>query len=317
MRKGQNSRRGRGRNGGMRPNSGNPAMNAGGGYSHPRHNPNAGGGHSQGNRGDRGGGRRNPGMLNRSLESNGPEGKVRGTALQLHERYKTLAREHQASDRVLSETYGQFAEHYYRLAAEYGAFEVDASQRADSFDRTPRQPGGEMAADDASGDDTATELSPVTAVESTADADAEETDAPPAPDRGQQRPAGRVGQDRYPPQQDRAAARPGLDAGVLRTLGAFEQPTALVGQQSAQQPSLLDGLAAQPASVGSDTEPMDAAETAPDVQKRRRGRPRKDTLSADAAAPDASLDSADAAPAEGEAPRRRGRPRKTPEAASA
>jgi hypothetical protein len=297
----------------MRPNSGNPAMNAGGGYSHPRHNPNNGGSHSQGNRGDRGGGRRNPGMLNRSLESNGPEGKVRGTALQLHERYKTLAREHQASDRVLSETYGQFAEHYYRLAAEYGAFEVDANQRPDSFDRTPRQPGGEMAGGDVGGDDTGTELSSAPMLENTAEADAEDTDAPSSPDRGPQRSADRFSQDRSPPRQDRTTPRPGLDAGVLRTLGALE-PAA-----PAQQPSLLDGLAAAPAAKA--PEPADEAENEPEIQKRRRGRPRKEAAASEAA-PEADSEAtreavADTPPADGEAPRRRGRPRKTPEAASA
>ena len=53
----------------------------------------------------------------RSLESNGPEGgKHRGNAGQLFERYSVLAREAQsAGDRVATEGYLQYAEHYLRV----------------------------------------------------------------------------------------------------------------------------------------------------------------------------------------------------------
>src|SRR5690606_37007408 len=77
-----------------------------------------------------------PNLLGKQIESNGPEGRVRGTAVQLYERYKTAGRETQAMDRVLSEVYGQYAEHYYRLAAEYGAFDQPEPepQRRDDLD---------------------------------------------------------------------------------------------------------------------------------------------------------------------------------------
>ncbi|MBX3428892.1 MAG: DUF4167 domain-containing protein [Hyphomonadaceae bacterium] len=53
---------------------------------------------------------------NRQLETNGPEIKFRGTASHIHERYLALARDAQSSgDRVLSEAYLQYADHYFRL----------------------------------------------------------------------------------------------------------------------------------------------------------------------------------------------------------
>lgn len=53
---------------------------------------------------------------NRTLDSNGPEGKVRGPAAFVHERYLQLARDASASgDRVLAENFFQHADHYFRL----------------------------------------------------------------------------------------------------------------------------------------------------------------------------------------------------------
>ena len=53
---------------------------------------------------------------NRTLESNGPETKVRGPAAHIYERYLQLARDAPSSgDRVLSENYLQHADHYFRL----------------------------------------------------------------------------------------------------------------------------------------------------------------------------------------------------------
>lgn len=53
---------------------------------------------------------------NRSLETNGPDTKFRGTASFIFERYLQLARDAASSgDRVLSENYMQHADHYFRL----------------------------------------------------------------------------------------------------------------------------------------------------------------------------------------------------------
>ena len=53
---------------------------------------------------------------NRSLESNGPDIKVRGTPNQIFDKYISLARDASvAGDRIASESYFQHAEHYYRI----------------------------------------------------------------------------------------------------------------------------------------------------------------------------------------------------------
>ncbi len=53
---------------------------------------------------------------NRSYDSNGPDGKIRGSASQVYEKYTTLARDAQTSgDPVAAENYYQHAEHYFRI----------------------------------------------------------------------------------------------------------------------------------------------------------------------------------------------------------
>ena len=73
-------------------------------------------------RGYRGNGRR-PGFHGRgsTFESNGPEGKIRGTAFQVIEKYQALAQDALSSgDRIGAENYFQHAEHYYRVVAANG-----------------------------------------------------------------------------------------------------------------------------------------------------------------------------------------------------
>ncbi len=51
-----------------------------------------------------------------NFDSNGPEGRVRGNAHQVYEKYIGLARDAlSAGDRVAAENYFQYAEHYYRV----------------------------------------------------------------------------------------------------------------------------------------------------------------------------------------------------------
>ncbi len=64
----------------------------------------------------RGRNRKGPNPLTRSYESNGPDVKIRGTALHIAEKYVQLARDAQSSgDRIQAENYFQYAEHYYRI----------------------------------------------------------------------------------------------------------------------------------------------------------------------------------------------------------
>ena len=60
--------------------------------------------------------RKGPNPLTRSFESNGPDVKVRGTAVHIADKYMTLARDAQSSgDPVSAENYLQHAEHYNRI----------------------------------------------------------------------------------------------------------------------------------------------------------------------------------------------------------
>ena len=61
------------------------------------------------------------GNLNKNtvLESSGPDGRQRGSVSQLNEKYTSLASDASSSDdRILAESFLQFADHYYRLQKE-------------------------------------------------------------------------------------------------------------------------------------------------------------------------------------------------------
>jgi len=83
-------------------------------------------------RGRGGGGPRSPNQPN---PGNRQENRSRGNAAQLPEKYKSLARDAQLQgDRVQSEYYLQFAEHYFRVLNENRArFEEQRRQRGDYY----------------------------------------------------------------------------------------------------------------------------------------------------------------------------------------
>jgi Domain of unknown function (DUF4167) len=84
-----------------------------------------------------GGGKQKFPSRNQSYDSNGPDVRVRGTAHQIYEKYMALAREAMTSgDRILAESYYQYAEHYFRLIAAQGGFVRP------SFDRMWDEEGG-------------------------------------------------------------------------------------------------------------------------------------------------------------------------------
>jgi hypothetical protein len=78
---------------------------------------------------------------NRTMESSGPDTKVRGPASHIYERYLQLARDAASSgDRVLSENYLQHADHYFRLVrAMQPAVPLQTS--ADRFGSDPEYEG--------------------------------------------------------------------------------------------------------------------------------------------------------------------------------
>lgn len=106
----------------------------------------------------RGRSRKGPNPLTRSFESNGPDVKIRGTAMHIAEKYVQLARDAQVSgDIVMAENYFQHAEHYFRMIAaaqpqvtgpgqlaygrdDEGDDEFDGSQRQD-FNNRPEPYG--------------------------------------------------------------------------------------------------------------------------------------------------------------------------------
>jgi hypothetical protein len=93
----------------MRPGPNNKRPR-GRGRGGKQHHHNAGGG---------GGGGRQPDQhfnIHRTIDSNGPDIKIRGNAHHIYEKYLQLARDANSSgDRVMAENYLQHAEHYYRL----------------------------------------------------------------------------------------------------------------------------------------------------------------------------------------------------------
>ncbi len=55
-------------------------------------------------------------QLSRTMDSSGPDVKIRGTASHIYEKYQALARDANSSgDRIMAENYLQHAEHYLRL----------------------------------------------------------------------------------------------------------------------------------------------------------------------------------------------------------
>ena len=74
---------------------------------------------------------------NTTFDSNGPEGRLRGNAQQLCEKYTALAHDAQASgERVLFEAHSQFADHYYRI---HQSILANAEQRRLNEERSQRR----------------------------------------------------------------------------------------------------------------------------------------------------------------------------------
>jgi len=83
----------------------------------------------------RGRGRRPGNSSGRSLDSSGPEVKIRGSASHILEKYQALAQDaNVAGDHVASENYLQHAEHYFRMlrSAQSNAAEGERAAKPDS-----------------------------------------------------------------------------------------------------------------------------------------------------------------------------------------
>lgn len=93
--------------------------------------------------------RNNNNNHNRSMDSNGPDVKVRGTASTIYEKYTAMARDAASSgNRVKAENYRQHAEHYLRLmniqeAAKQEAREKAEAERAARGETSDEEEGGD------------------------------------------------------------------------------------------------------------------------------------------------------------------------------
>jgi hypothetical protein len=88
------------------PNNKRPRGRGRGGKPHHQHNAGGGGGQRQDQNFN----------IHRTIDSNGPDVKIRGNAHHVYEKYLQLARDSNSQgDRVMAENYLQHAEHYYRL----------------------------------------------------------------------------------------------------------------------------------------------------------------------------------------------------------
>ena len=102
------------------------------------------------------GGRRsnNFGQINRNttLDSNGPDVRLRGNAQQLHEKYTSLGNESAAAgERISAEAYYQYADHYFR---------VHSTIIANQEDRRPPQQSDNSAPTNGSDHDSGDYTSP-------------------------------------------------------------------------------------------------------------------------------------------------------------
>ena len=140
---------------------------------------------------------RAPAHRNQALESNGPEGRVRGTAQQILDRYQAMARDAQSSgDSVLAENLFQHAEHYQRLVAQFTPPQAQQQQPQPS----------EAARSGDSGSETETDGRP----------DRDSADRPPAAETGETtgvRPRRRRRQRSAPSEESSAETAPAAENG--------------------------------------------------------------------------------------------------------
>ena len=93
---------------------------------------------------------------NTTFESNGPEGRLRGNAQQLYEKYTALANDANTSgERISAEACSQFADHYYRINQTI-VMAAEQQRRTQDEQRASRRPvhaSAEDASDDSSAGD--------------------------------------------------------------------------------------------------------------------------------------------------------------------
>ena len=117
---------------------------------------------------------------NTTFDSNGPDGRLRGNALQLYEKYTALAHDaNAAGERISAEALAQFADHYYRInqailqAADQHRRNQEERQQQNRKPESAASETSEKSADDVQ----ATELQDEEAIETGAQTAAEADEA--------------------------------------------------------------------------------------------------------------------------------------------
>lgn len=129
--------------------------------NHPKQRSRGRGNGGGGNGGGGGGGGNRPrqhiNVRSQVFDSNGPEGRIRGGAHQVMEKYLMLARDASSQgDRVAAENFYQHAEHYFRLV---NAFNQNNGQRRPQGSPTPAEDQAEVTGEEDEGGQAATEES--------------------------------------------------------------------------------------------------------------------------------------------------------------
>jgi len=102
---------------------------------------------NKGGRRSSGGGGGGAHSANRVYDSSGPEGKVRGTAQQIIDKYTSLARDAQTSgESVLAENFFQHAEHYQRILTTIQAAEAEERERRQAAQQAEQERRAEQQA---------------------------------------------------------------------------------------------------------------------------------------------------------------------------
>ncbi|MGH1422776.1 MAG: DUF4167 domain-containing protein [Hyphomonas sp.] len=183
---------------------------------------------------------------NRHYESVGPDVKIRGSAQQVLEKYLQYARDAQTSgDRVLSEAYYQFAEHYQRIVAKQNEAKEKQQQRNAAEREARREKHNDnrnSGADDAASKDEApkgeAEVSPrETPVDTTDVAEKAEVDAPDevkATDADEKPRKPRTRRKTYKTKAEEGADAPGDDDGVRKTLARGRRKKAVEPAETAE-----------------------------------------------------------------------------------
>jgi hypothetical protein len=248
--------------------------------------------------------RKGPNPLSRSFESNGPDVKIRGTAVHVADKYMTLARDaHAAGDPVSAENYLQHAEHYNRIVmAAQAQFQQSQPQFREGGPDEPHDEDRQMNGRprdrfDFNGDDRQGDGDGENRFETGEGGDDDRGFRPPMQSRSPDqdlRPRGPRPdrfehrgdrQDYRGDRQDRGGQdRGGQDRGERRDRNDYreggQRAERFQRQDEPAQPEMpapVEAVVAPPPSV---------SDEAPSQPRRRRGRPRGEEAAADGETPD-------------------------------